>query len=150
MAAVGSMGAGSDATHALFTWELIYVIGVFVNLAVGISAIVAAWAGLRARKDTQKREIVFGDQYVTRTEAQNHQVEIERRITRVETAISSMEERGRTSMDSFESAMDLKVTRIHERLDGVESKISSVPHQIVALLVNTRQLNAPLHNEQSH
>lgn len=131
---VGSVaGVGSEISRALFTYQLMLAVSLLVGIAAGVASIIGVLGMARARKDVQKREVSFAQEYVPRGECDLRSQAAEERLVRFERELMEI----RAAAGLAARGEEDRVTRIHQRLDAMEQKISDMPSQIVALLRNT-------------
>lgn len=132
----GGVGAGpatGDRDQAVLTWNLMYVTGIVVQLAVGIGTLWALLTAQRTRRESQKREVSFSQEYVPARECHLRVEATDDRLARVERELVEV----RSQAAAAGRAEEDRVRRIHERMDSIEKSIAQMPSQIVALLRNT-------------
>lgn len=139
-AAPGPATDPAQAAHAAWTWELLTVGSLLINVFLGISTLINHRAAKKASGELQRREVTFGAQYVTAEQSELLHNGINVRVSRLEVAVNEIRDEMRSARDADREAEEERTVRIHDRIESIEQRLAEMPQKIVTLLLNTQLL----------
>ncbi len=131
----------TELVNALSLYRTMVVVQLFVGIGSGVFGMYGVVMAGRARRETQRREVTFTAEYLTKGEAGAASEEVDRRITQLEDALRTVQAEWRADRAALDRVNEERLVRLHTRLDQVEkelqAQISNMPAQLIAMLKNT-------------
>jgi hypothetical protein len=109
-------------------------IGAWLVPAAAVLWIVVQVRSLFTGRTSEKREVTFGDQFVTKESCAASHVSNDERVTRVEIEIREIRTQMRSDRDQILAAGDDRARRLHIRIDNLGQLFNDKFQEIVRLI----------------
>lgn len=132
--------ASPDQARAILLYHEVLNLQLVGGTIMTIVAIGTSLLGIKARRETQKREITFGTEYLTKQEASLSADAVTARFEAIEQTLRDLRAEMIRENSSSGTASDQRMARLQARLEAVEtnlqSQITDMPAKLIALLRN--------------
>ena len=112
--------SSADPVHL---WNLLMIAGYFVTT---MAAVVGIVVGLRK----QKREVTFGDSYITKEFCASRHEQTVERVARMELEMAAIREDMKADRQEHNSALLREVGKVHDRVNAVLAAVSELAGQL--------------------
>jgi hypothetical protein len=103
---------------AATSWSVVLALLVLANLAL-------AGVNLNRRNHVQKREITLAEEYVPMELWKSGQCEAGRRLDRLESELSRVNDSIRTMQSELERSAEVRASKIHDRVNALSERLTA-------------------------